>query len=116
VAPPGEIPASVTWSFYLGAAAFIGSVLWTVFKSDEYPPEEFERYSGSHAQQTEAAINRSKITKTGTRRKFVFGLVFLVIGLILTWIVYSGGYTKELYIFGLGLAVFGLVITAAGFF
>ena len=38
----GHIPLSVTLSFYLGAAAFLGAVLWTVFSTKEIPPEEKE--------------------------------------------------------------------------
>jgi maltose/moltooligosaccharide transporter len=40
------IPASVNYSFKIGAAAFLVCVLWTVFTTKEYPPEdlaEFER-------------------------------------------------------------------------
>ena len=29
----GGIPATVKWSFYLGAGAFLGAVLWTVMKT-----------------------------------------------------------------------------------
>ncbi|HEX9046213.1 MAG TPA: MFS transporter [Verrucomicrobiae bacterium] len=39
---PGHIPQSVKLSFYIGAAAFLGAVLWTVFSTTEYPPEEKE--------------------------------------------------------------------------
>ena len=34
------IPQSVRLSFYIGAAAFLGAVLCTVFKTREYPPGE----------------------------------------------------------------------------
>jgi Na+/melibiose symporter-like transporter len=34
----GHIPNSVRLSFYIGAAAFMGAVLWTVFSAKEYPP------------------------------------------------------------------------------
>jgi maltose/moltooligosaccharide transporter len=44
-AAEGSVPASVIWSFYLGGAALILSVLVTVFKTKEYPPEEFEAYN-----------------------------------------------------------------------
>jgi maltose/moltooligosaccharide transporter len=40
------IPASVTYAFKIGAIVFLLAVLWTVFTSREYPPEnmaEFER-------------------------------------------------------------------------
>lgn len=44
VAPQGEIPDSVRYSFYIGAAAFFLAVLWTVIKSKEYPPEDMEAF------------------------------------------------------------------------
>ena len=38
----GHIPKSVRLSFYIGAAAFLGAVLWTVFSTKEYPPTDAE--------------------------------------------------------------------------
>ena len=38
------IPFTVRASFYLGAAAFLGAVLWTVFTTQEYPPEDLESF------------------------------------------------------------------------
>jgi maltose/moltooligosaccharide transporter len=38
------IPPNVRISFYLGAAAFLGAVLWTVFTTREYPPEDLEKF------------------------------------------------------------------------
>ena len=38
------IPPNVKISFYLGAAAFLGAVLWTVFTTREYPPEDLEKF------------------------------------------------------------------------
>jgi maltose/moltooligosaccharide transporter len=40
----GAIPFTVRASFYLGAAAFIGAVLWTIFTTREYPPENLEEF------------------------------------------------------------------------
>lgn len=40
-AKAGEVAPSVVWAFYLGASVLLGSVLWTVFKTKEYPPEQF---------------------------------------------------------------------------
>lgn len=45
-APDGQVPDNVRFSFYLGALFFIGSILWTVLRTKEYPPEEYERYHG----------------------------------------------------------------------
>lgn len=43
-APEGMIPSSVKWSFYVGGVVFISAVLWTVFKTKEYPPEDMEAF------------------------------------------------------------------------
>lgn len=40
------IPDITRWSFYIGAVAIIVAVLWTIYTTDEYPPEDmaaFER-------------------------------------------------------------------------
>jgi maltose/moltooligosaccharide transporter len=37
------IPLTVRLSFYLGAAAFFGAVLWTIVSTKEYPPETQEQ-------------------------------------------------------------------------
>lgn len=42
VAPVGEVPDNVIFSFYVGAAVFVAVILWTVFKTKEYPPGEYE--------------------------------------------------------------------------
>ena len=39
------IPATVRYSFYLGAAAFLGAVLWTVLTTREHPPEDMEAFT-----------------------------------------------------------------------
>lgn len=35
----GGIPVPVRWSFYIGAAAFLGAVLYTIVTTKEYPPD-----------------------------------------------------------------------------
>jgi len=41
----GNVAPSVIWSFYIGGSLLLISVLVTVFKTKEYPPEEFEAYN-----------------------------------------------------------------------
>ncbi len=114
-APSGEIPSAVKWSFYLGGIVFLGSVLWTVIRTEEYPPEELERYSENEPE-SESIIDsaKDKMAKGGIRQKFIAASILTVIGLALTYFVYSGEYEKELYIFSVGIAVFGLVMGIAG--
>lgn len=46
VAPEGSVPASVVWSFYVGAFMLLGTILYTIVTTKEYSPEDFKKYSG----------------------------------------------------------------------
>ena len=46
VAPEGQIPDSVTWSFYIGALILILCVLYTGAKVKEWNPEDYAKYNG----------------------------------------------------------------------
>jgi maltose/moltooligosaccharide transporter len=43
--PGNKVAQTVIWSFYLGGAALLITVLWTSFKTKEYPPEEYKKYN-----------------------------------------------------------------------
>ena len=43
-AQPGEVPANVIFTFYIGATVLVAAVLWTVFTMREYSPEEARLY------------------------------------------------------------------------
>jgi maltose/moltooligosaccharide transporter len=58
------VPLAVQYAFKLGAAVFLLAVLWTVFTSKEYPPENLEEF---RRQQREHA-------------RFQFQPVFLILG------------------------------------
>ncbi|MEO0894981.1 MAG: MFS transporter [Bacteroidota bacterium] len=50
VAPEGVISDSVRYSFYIGGIAYFLSVMWTVFNSHEYPPEDIEALRAENAE------------------------------------------------------------------
>ena len=41
---PSGIPLTIKYAFQIGALAFLVAVLWTVFTSKEYPPEDMEAF------------------------------------------------------------------------
>lgn len=45
-APEGQVPATVTWSFYIGAAILALCVVYTFWKVKEMPPEQYAAYHG----------------------------------------------------------------------
>jgi maltose/moltooligosaccharide transporter len=42
---PSGIPLTIKYAFQIGAVAFLVAVLWTVFTSKEYPPEDMEAFN-----------------------------------------------------------------------
>ena len=46
VAKAGGIPDNVVFSFYIGAAVMIVTILWTVFTTKEYSPEDMAAFDG----------------------------------------------------------------------
>jgi len=47
--PAGGIPDNVIFSFYIGAATLLITIIWTVTRTKEYPPEEFEAFAEQEA-------------------------------------------------------------------
>lgn len=72
-AKAGEVAPSVTWAFYIGATVLLGSVLWTVFRTKEYPPEQYYAYKGMDANAVAAQLREKK--SMATKLKEFFGLV-----------------------------------------
>lgn len=45
-AAEGLVPDNVKWSFYIGGFLLLAAVLWTIFTTKEYPPEQQNEYAG----------------------------------------------------------------------
>ena len=48
-APEGAIPDAVRLSFYLGGGAYFLAVMWTVFNTKEYPPDDLNKLREENA-------------------------------------------------------------------
>jgi len=110
VAEPGELPESVKLAFYLGAAAFLGAVLWTIFSTKEYPPEELAAFSGH-----DLATKHDLVLARTPAQYRKSAIAWSVAGLEFAGTVAIFGWDKQLYVLGFGLAAFGVLqlLTAA---
>ncbi len=117
-AGPGLVPPSVKWSFYLGAFAFLSAVLWTVFRTKEYTPEELEAFEAAEKNEIEDknAIRDVPIIAGEGQKKINLGLIFTVIGVITTYLTYEYALDKEVYVATGGLIAIGVVMFFAGLF
>ncbi|MBE0551804.1 MAG: MFS transporter [Ignavibacterium sp.] len=112
----GEIPDSVKFSFYIGGAVFLLAVLYTVFSTKEYSPEELKKFS-----EEEKKLSQSKTSITDLISASSFnknGLIWIGVGLIGSAILYFVLHENDfgLYVLFVGSIIFGLLQLAAGFF
>ena len=57
----GTIPETIRLSFYLGAGAFFGAVLWTIVTTKEYPPENLAAFRNKKAERRGIASHAKEI-------------------------------------------------------
>ncbi|WMN06970.1 MFS transporter [Marivirga arenosa] len=100
-AASGEIPDSVKWSFYIGGIAFSSAVMWTVFNSKEYPPEDLEKLKAENSERkifsglAESFIGIFKMPKTMMQLAFV--QFFSWFALFAMWIYTTPAVTEHVY-------------------
>ncbi|MFZ8885951.1 MAG: MFS transporter [Steroidobacteraceae bacterium] len=107
VAGEGEVPDSVRWSFYLGAAVFLLAVGWTVLRTREYSPAQMREF--------EATIERPAAPPAPGEggRYHRLGWVWLLSGLGFAVLVQQMDWDKQLYVLAGGAAAFGLLLLRA---
>mgnify|MGYP000178264715 CR=1 FL=1 len=108
-APEGVIPDSVKWSFYVGGIVFLLTVLWTVFKSKEYSPEELEAFEKKDKEAARPVKETKAEREKNIKNQLYAGVGMLVAGAVASWYIFENDLTKELYILFIGLVVAGLL-------
>jgi maltose/moltooligosaccharide transporter len=110
-APEGIIPDSVKWSFYVGAAVFLLTVLWTVFRSREYTPEELGAFAENQQGETPSLTAEAQSLRVSKLR--TYGTVMILLGVVATFFPYYFNLQKELYILTVGIALIGVLFLLA---
>ena len=90
----GAIPPNVRISFYIGAVAFLGAVLWTIFSTGEYPPDDLEAFRRKKAQRAGLAHLLTEIPDAlagmpRTMRRLAVVQFFTWLGLFCMWLHFS---------------------------
>ncbi|RZJ96795.1 MAG: MFS transporter, partial [Brevundimonas sp.] len=108
-APAGVVPDSVRISFYVGAAALLSAVLWTVFTTREYSPAEIESFEPRGDDAQAATVRPQGAWYFG-------GLTWSLAGVLGVMAVNLLGLAKELYILAGFVAAFGVLQMVTGAF
>jgi maltose/moltooligosaccharide transporter len=101
IAADGGIPDSVKWSFYIGGIAYFSAVMWTVFNTKEYPPDDLEKLREENATKgiftglAESFMGIFKMPKTMIQLSFV--QFFSWFSLFAMWIYTTSAVTSHVY-------------------
>src|SRR5574337_1255176 len=104
VASDGAIPDTVKYAFYAGGALLMGTVLWTVLSTREYPPAQLRDFDD--------AVEPPPID---TSRAWRPGLLLLAGGLLVLLAIRHFALEKELYVLAGGLLGFGALFAWLAF-
>ncbi|MES1158672.1 MAG: MFS transporter [Terricaulis silvestris] len=106
-APAGAIPESVRLSYYIGGAVLLVAVMWTVFTTKEYPPDQLAAMDVTIPSEKTPARRSASAFFTG-------GALWLVTGVAVAALVFELRLEKELYVLAGLIGGFGLFQLIAG--
>jgi len=97
------IPASVNYSFKIGAVAFLVCVLWTVFTTREYPPDDMEAFERARREHGGFGASLAGIVSgirqmPSTMRQLAVVQFFTWLGLFCMWMFF--GLMTSYHVFG----------------
>jgi maltose/moltooligosaccharide transporter len=98
----GAIPDSVRYSFYIGGAAFILAVAYTVFTSTVLPPADLERFKAQRKQSLNLGVAVQEIVKGFTHMpkamvQLAFVSFFTWVALYALWIYTGAAIADNVY-------------------
>ncbi|HEX8502454.1 MAG TPA: MFS transporter [Pyrinomonadaceae bacterium] len=101
--PAHAIPTSINYAFKIGAVAFLLCVLWTVFTSKEYPPEDMEEFERKRREHRGVGAYFSEITSAirempVTMKQLAVVQFFTWLGLFCMWMFF--GLMTSYHVFG----------------
>ena len=99
----GGIPDTVRYSFWFGGAALLAAVLWTVFATREYSPEQMAAFDGAADDADDGQVLRALAARSPAS-----SLIWVAAGAIVIAAVWQFGLEKEVYLLGGLLAAYGL--------
>jgi maltose/moltooligosaccharide transporter len=102
-AEPGHaIPVTVRYSFYLGAAAFFGAVLWTAITTRETPPEDLTTFQQANAERGGLLRGFREILRVlagmpPTMRRLALVQVFTWLGLFFLFLYFPVAVARDIF-------------------
>ncbi|HYG09871.1 MAG TPA: MFS transporter [Pyrinomonadaceae bacterium] len=99
---PSGIPLTIKYAFQIGALAFLVAVLWTVFTSKEYPPEDMEAFQRMKRERRGFGAGLSEIFSAlsempQTMRQLAPVQICTWLGLFCMWLFYVPAVARHVF-------------------
>jgi maltose/moltooligosaccharide transporter len=99
---PGTIPTTVRLSFYIGSAAFLGAVLYTILTTKENPPADLEAFRRKKQQSAGIAASAREIFRAArempdTMRQLAFVQLSTWLGLFCMWLYFPVAVARNVF-------------------
>ncbi|MEP6736615.1 MAG: MFS transporter [Chryseolinea sp.] len=101
-AAPGVVPQSLSLSFYVGAVAFLGAILWTVTTTKEFPPEENQKDLPGHGKKGLAQIAHDFASMPKTMKQLGLVQFFSWFALFSMWVFSTPAIATHVYGLSIG--------------
>lgn len=113
-AEAGVIPDSVKFAFYAGAVVLFAAIMWTIYTTKEYTPEELERFEAAENKQDGYVPETHEPRQTA--QYYLGGAIWFIVGALLTVVIAWNidVLDKGMFILSGGIATFGLGQLLAG--
>jgi maltose/moltooligosaccharide transporter len=98
----GTVPPSVRFSFYIGAVAFFGAVMWTIASTREYPPADLEEFWRQKRRTSGFLHNAGQILRSIremplTMRQLAVVQFFTWLGLFCMWLYFAPAVARNVF-------------------
>lgn len=98
----GQISDSVKYSFFVGGIVIFLSVLWTVLKTDEYPPDDLEDWKNNKSASVGMwkaikEINRGIFHMPRTMKQLALVQFFTWVGFFCMWLYTTSAVAQSVY-------------------
>ena len=126
VAPAGQIPETVRWAFYIGGAALLSAVVWTVLTTREYSPEQLAAFEAARHRALGIDPQEAASVRRRAGQFLTGGIGWVLVGAGLALAIFFGRgegrarwlgtieIAQELYVLAALVAGFGAVQIVAG--
>ncbi len=96
------IPFAVKLAFYVGAFCFLAAVLWTIFTTREYPPDDIEAFKKMKAEKAGIGAAASEIFQDvmampQTMRRLAWVQIFSWLGLFCMWLYFGVAVARNIF-------------------